>query len=115
MLPETQTDLGLSAEGLQWIVNGYTLAFGMAFTFVPLTLLATSNVTAARAGLASGLFDTTQQVAFFVGAAMIAVAVVVALLRIHDADVELAGPEATAAEPGAAGVPATAEEWRGAT
>jgi EmrB/QacA subfamily drug resistance transporter len=27
-LPAIQTDLGFSAEGLQWVVNGYTLAFG---------------------------------------------------------------------------------------
>lgn len=27
-LPAVQTDLGLSAEGLQWVVNSYTLAFG---------------------------------------------------------------------------------------
>src|SRR5688572_32014101 len=27
-LPAIQTDLGFSAEGLQWVVNSYTLAFG---------------------------------------------------------------------------------------
>ena len=27
-LPAIQADLGFSAEGLQWVVNGYTLAFG---------------------------------------------------------------------------------------
>src|SRR5690348_4493039 len=27
-LPDIQADLGFSAEGLQWIVNAYTLAFG---------------------------------------------------------------------------------------
>ena len=27
-LPAIQTDLGFSADGLQWVVNGYTLAFG---------------------------------------------------------------------------------------
>jgi EmrB/QacA subfamily drug resistance transporter len=27
-LPAIQSDLGFSAEGLQWVVNGYTLAFG---------------------------------------------------------------------------------------
>src|SRR5690348_10023680 len=27
-LPAIQTDLGFSAEGLQWVVNGYTLTFG---------------------------------------------------------------------------------------
>src|SRR3954447_13249770 len=27
-LPAIQADLGFSAEGLQWVVNGYTLTFG---------------------------------------------------------------------------------------
>jgi len=27
-LPAIQTDLGFSAEGLQWVINGYTLTFG---------------------------------------------------------------------------------------
>ena len=27
-LPAIQTDLGFSADGLQWVVNAYTLAFG---------------------------------------------------------------------------------------
>src|SRR3954447_8704045 len=27
-LPAIQTDLGFSADGLQWVVNGYTLTFG---------------------------------------------------------------------------------------
>ena len=27
-LPAIQTDLGFSADGLQWVVNSYTLAFG---------------------------------------------------------------------------------------
>ena len=27
-LPAIQTDLAFSADGLQWVVNGYTLAFG---------------------------------------------------------------------------------------
>src|SRR4051794_13338463 len=27
-LPSIRTDLGLTAGGLQWVVNGYTIAFG---------------------------------------------------------------------------------------
>src|SRR3954471_12720929 len=27
-LPAIQTDLGSTAEGLQWVINGYTLTFG---------------------------------------------------------------------------------------
>lgn len=38
------------------------MSVGMGNTFVPLTLLATTNVEGADAGLASGLFNTSQQV-----------------------------------------------------
>jgi EmrB/QacA subfamily drug resistance transporter len=48
------------------------LAIGMGFTFVPLTFLATSKVEASKAGLASGLFNTTQQVGGALGLAVLA-------------------------------------------
>ncbi|MBB4663492.1 MFS transporter [Conexibacter arvalis] len=38
------------------------MSIGMGNTFVPLTLLATTNVEAEDAGLASGLFNTSQQI-----------------------------------------------------
>jgi len=48
------------------------LAIGMGFTFVPLTFLATSKVEPSKAGLASGLFNTTQQVGGAFGLAILA-------------------------------------------
>jgi predicted MFS family arabinose efflux permease len=48
------------------------LAVGMGMTFVPLTFLATSKVPASEAGLASGLFNTTQQVGGALGLAILA-------------------------------------------
>jgi EmrB/QacA subfamily drug resistance transporter len=46
------------------------LSVGMGLTFVPITLLATSGVTDADAGLASGLFNTAQQVGGSLGLAL---------------------------------------------
>jgi EmrB/QacA subfamily drug resistance transporter len=48
------------------------LAIGMGMTFVPLTFLATSKVEPSKAGLASGLFNTTQQVGGALGLAILA-------------------------------------------
>ncbi|MDQ8043781.1 MAG: MFS transporter, partial [Patulibacter sp.] len=48
------------------------LAMGMGMTFVPLTFLATSKVEPSKAGLASGLFNTTQQVGGAFGLAILA-------------------------------------------
>ena len=48
------------------------LAIGMGMTFVPLTFLATSKVPPGEAGLASGLFNTTQQVGGALGLAILA-------------------------------------------
>jgi EmrB/QacA subfamily drug resistance transporter len=46
------------------------MSLGMGNTFVPLTLLATTNVDAEDAGLASGLFNTSQQVGGALGLAV---------------------------------------------
>jgi EmrB/QacA subfamily drug resistance transporter len=47
------------------------ISIGMGLTFVPVTLLATSGVEHADAGLASGLFNTSQQVGGALGLAIL--------------------------------------------
>jgi EmrB/QacA subfamily drug resistance transporter len=48
------------------------IAIGMGLTFVPLTLVGTTNVSAADAGLASGVFNTSQQIGGALGLAILA-------------------------------------------
>jgi EmrB/QacA subfamily drug resistance transporter len=47
------------------------MSIGMGLTFVPVTLIATTNVAAEDAGLASGLFNTAQQVGGALGLAVL--------------------------------------------
>jgi MFS family permease len=47
------------------------LSIGMGLTFVPVTMLATSGVSAADAGLASGLYNVAQQVGGSLGLAIL--------------------------------------------
>jgi MFS family permease len=47
------------------------MAFGMGLTFVPITLIATTNVGAEDAGLASGLLNTAQQLGGAIGLAVL--------------------------------------------
>jgi EmrB/QacA subfamily drug resistance transporter len=47
------------------------MSVGMGLTFVPVTLMATTNVAAEDAGLASGLFNTAQQVGGALGLAVL--------------------------------------------
>src|SRR3712207_9475580 len=47
------------------------MAVGMGLTFVPITMLATTNTTDQDAGLASGLFNTSQQVGGALGLAVL--------------------------------------------
>jgi EmrB/QacA subfamily drug resistance transporter len=48
------------------------MSIGMGLTFVPVTLIATTNVEARDAGLASGLFNTSQQIGGALGLAILA-------------------------------------------
>jgi predicted MFS family arabinose efflux permease len=55
------------------LLPGIMLAsIGMGLTFVPITLIATSGVPADDAGLASGLYNTSQQVGGALGLAILA-------------------------------------------
>jgi hypothetical protein len=47
------------------------MSIGMGLTFVPITLIATTNIDAADSGLASGLFNTSQQVGGALGLAVL--------------------------------------------
>ena len=47
------------------------MSIGMGLTFVPVTLIATTNVSAQDAGLASGLFNTSQQIGGALGLAVL--------------------------------------------
>lgn len=72
---------GLSLLALTTAVDGTYLALlagllpmaiGMGMTFVPMTLVATAGVEPADAGLASGLFNTSQQIGGALGLAILA-------------------------------------------
>jgi EmrB/QacA subfamily drug resistance transporter len=66
---------GLPADGhyLTNVLPGiFVMAFGMGFTFSPLILIATTGVEDDEAGLASGLFNTSQQVGGALGLAVLA-------------------------------------------
>ncbi len=47
------------------------MSAGLGFTFVPLTLIATTNVRDEDAGLASGLFNSSQQIGGALGLAIL--------------------------------------------
>jgi hypothetical protein len=47
------------------------MSFGMGNTFVPITLIATTNMEPRDAGLASGLFNTSQQIGGALGLAVL--------------------------------------------
>jgi len=65
---------GISAHGtyLTDLLPGLVvMSVGMGLTFVPVTLIATTNIDASDAGLASGLFNTSQQVGGSLGLAVL--------------------------------------------
>ena len=57
---------------LQLLAGLAPMSIGMGMTFVPLTLIATAGVDRQDAGLASGLFNTSQQVGGALGLAILA-------------------------------------------
>jgi EmrB/QacA subfamily drug resistance transporter len=64
----------ISVHGTYWseIFPGVSvMSIGMGLTFVPLTLLATTNVANEDAGLASGIFNTSQQIGGALGLAVL--------------------------------------------
>jgi predicted MFS family arabinose efflux permease len=64
----------VTVDGTYWadLFPGLVLmSFGMGNTFVPITLIATTNVDEDDAGLASGLFNTSQQVGGALGLAVL--------------------------------------------
>jgi EmrB/QacA subfamily drug resistance transporter len=71
---------GLGSMGVTLAVDGtylpmffgmVTMAIGMGWTFVPFTLIATTNVADDEAGLASGVFNTSQQIGGAIGLAIL--------------------------------------------
>ena len=67
--------LRLTPEGASYLVDllpGIMLtSVGMGLTFVPVTLIATSGIPGGDAGLASGLFNTSQQIGGALGLAVL--------------------------------------------
>jgi EmrB/QacA subfamily drug resistance transporter len=65
---------GASADGsyaADMLPGLIPMSIGMGLTFVPLTLIATTNVDSSDAGLASGVFNTSQQVGGALGLAIL--------------------------------------------
>jgi hypothetical protein len=66
------TQLPVHGSYLGDLLSGlFPMGIGMGLTFVPITLLGTGGVSAEDAGLASGLFNTAQQVGGSLGLAIL--------------------------------------------
>jgi hypothetical protein len=66
------TQLPVHGSYLGNLMSGlFPMSIGMGLTFVPITLLATGGVQGDDAGLASGLFNTAQQVGGSLGLAIL--------------------------------------------
>jgi EmrB/QacA subfamily drug resistance transporter len=66
------TQLPVHGSYLGNLMSGlFPMSIGMGLTFVPITLLATGAITGDDAGLASGLFNTSQQVGGSLGLAIL--------------------------------------------
>jgi EmrB/QacA subfamily drug resistance transporter len=64
----------LAVDGTYWTLftGMVAMAIGLGWTFVPFTLIATTNVADDEAGLASGVFNTSQQIGGAIGLAILA-------------------------------------------
>jgi EmrB/QacA subfamily drug resistance transporter len=62
------------------------MSIGMGLTFVPVTLIATTNVASEDAGLASGLFNTSQQIGGALGLAVLATLAANKTASLHGVD-----------------------------
>ena len=62
------------------------MSIGMGLTFVPVTLIATTNVASEDAGLASGLFNTSQQIGGALGLAVLATLAADKTASLHGVD-----------------------------
>jgi EmrB/QacA subfamily drug resistance transporter len=85
----------VSVTGTYWseIFPGVAvMSIGMGLTFVPLTLLATTNVANEDAGLASGIFNTSQQIGGALGLAILST--LAASRTAHLTASGVSGPEA---------------------
>ncbi len=82
LLLTTSADGSYLADVLPGLIP---ISIGMGLTFVPVTLLATSGVSNADAGLASGLFNTSQQVGGALGLAILST------LAVNRTDNHIAG------------------------
>ncbi len=63
----------LAVDGSYWwlFAGMIPMAIGLGWTFVPFTLIATTNVADEEAGLASGIFNTSQQIGGALGLAIL--------------------------------------------
>ena len=63
----------LAVDGTYWwlFAGIIPMAVGLGWTFVPFTLIATTNVSDDEAGLASGIFNTSQQIGGAIGLAIL--------------------------------------------
>lgn len=63
----------LAVDGSYWwlLAGMIPMSIGLGWTFVPFTLIATTNVADEEAGLASGIFNTSQQIGGALGLAIL--------------------------------------------